>query len=161
MTYGEPGDNVSSPIVFVSHYSPIFAFCNGNQRFVLKRHWQLSAHCLKSGISKDLYRAAVMSPKLEMSAVEQRLFSISFPFPLSVIETFLITLQPCRPAIPTAHLSPGCQLSWPPPFPSTLFDVFSRNRCTLSAGEQCDRAFHSSFTVSSVINSQVQNSNFL
>lgn len=160
MTYGEPGDNVSSPIVFVSHYSPIFGFCNGNQRFTLKRHWQLSAYCLKSGISKDLYRAAVMSPKLEMSAVEQRLFSISFYFPLSVIATFLITLQPCRPAFPTAHLSKLPALT-APTFPYSPFDVFSRNRRTLSAREQCDRAFHSSFTVSSVINSQVQNSNFL
>lgn len=56
------------------------AFCNGNQRFVLKTPWQLSVNCLKSVISRDLYRAAVMSPKLEMSVVEQRLFSISFLF---------------------------------------------------------------------------------
>ncbi len=160
MTYGKSGDNISSPIVFVSHQSPIFAFCNGNQRFVLKRHWQLSVYCLKCGISKDLYRAAVMSPKLEMSAVEQRLFSISFSLPPSVIVTFLITLQPSRPAIPTAHLSRLPTLM-APTLPYSLFDVFSRNRRTLSAGEQCDRAFHSSFTVSSMINSQVQNSNFL
>lgn len=139
MTYGEPRDDVSSPIVFESQYSPIFAFCNGNQRFVLKRHCQLSAYCLKSGLSKD-YRAAVMSPKLEMSAVEQRLFSISFSLSLSVIAPFLITLQPSRPAIPTAHLSRLPALK-APTFSSSLFDVFSRNWHTLSAGEHCDKSF--------------------
>lgn len=97
MTYGKPGENVSSPIVFVSHYSPIFAFCNGNQRFALRRHWQLSAYCLKNGISKDLYRAAVMSPKLEMSAVEQRLFLLlSSPLCHSNLLNHPSTQQTCH-----------------------------------------------------------------
>lgn len=133
----------SSSIVFVPHSVTIWAFCNGNQRSALKTHWQLSAHCLRSRISKDSYGAAVMSPKLEMSAVEQRLFSISVSFPRTARAVFLITLQPSRPAIPSAHLTGLPALQAPTFFffffPYSLFDVFSRNRCTRSAGEKCDR----------------------
>lgn len=146
--------------VFVFHFSPLFAFCNGNQRFALRRHWQLSANSWKSEISKDLYRAAVMSPKLEMSAVVQCLFSVSFLFRSLCQGTLLnhpSTQQTCH-----CRCTPlQAASSWPPPRLYSLFDVFSRNQHTLRAGEQHQRAFHSLFTVSSVINSQVQNSNFL
>lgn len=78
-------------------------------------------------------RADVMNPKLEMSAVEQPLFSHA-----SVIAPFLITLQPNRPAIPIVHLS-GLPALMAPTFSYSFFDVFSRNRYTLSAVLQCDR----------------------
>lgn len=95
---GEPTDDVWSPIVFVSHMLYSLFLLYGIHRFVLQRHWQLLVNCLKRGISKALFRAAVMNPKLEMSVVEQRLFSISFSLSLSVRAAFLITLQlSCHP----------------------------------------------------------------
>lgn len=151
--------NVSSPVVFVSHCSTISAFCNGNQRFILKRHWQLSAYCLNIGIEKDLYSCNESKFGDERCRTTYFLHLLRFP-PLSVMAPFLITLQPCRPAIPPAHLSRLPAIT-APTSPYSLFDVYSRNWRTSSAGEQCDRAFQSSFTVSTVINSRVQNSNFL
>lgn len=142
------------------------AFCNGNQRFVLNRHWQRWADCLRSEISKDLYRAAVMSPKLEMRAVEQLLFTISVILSLFCQGTLLN--HPSTPRSWHPHGAPLPTASSdalpPPPTPAFLFpcfDVLPRNLHTWSAGELCDRAIHSSFTVSCVINSQVQNSGSL
>lgn len=148
MMYGELSDGLCAP--------PLLAFCNGNQRFVQRRRWHLWAHCLKSGISNGLLREALMSPKLGMSAFSPMLF-LSSPPCHSALPNHPSTQQTCHPDCTPlqAASSRGPRRS------RSLFDVYSRNRHTLSAGRQCDRAFHSFFTVSSVINSQVQNSNFL
>ena len=121
----EQGDD---KLVFVSRCSSVFAF--RNQRFTLRRHWQLSAYCLTGTISQILYRAVVMNPKLGMNTVEQHLFNNSFSLALSVIAPFLITLQASRPAMPIAHLS-RLPAHMAPTFSYSVFDVFSRNRCTL------------------------------
>lgn len=99
MMCGEARVDLSLRVVFASYYSPICVFCNGNQRSILRIHVQLSANCLRGEISKDSYRAAVMSPKLEMSTVVQRLFYISSPLPPLCQGTLLnhpSTLQTCH-----------------------------------------------------------------
>lgn len=104
--------------------SPIFSFCNGNQRIVRRRHWQLSAYCLKCGISKALYRVAVMSPELEMNAVEQRLFSILFPLS-PLCHSTLLNHPSARQSCHTRCTPLQAVRSQAPTLPS-LFDVFSR-----------------------------------
>lgn len=117
------------------------AFCNGNQRFVLNRHRQRSADCLKSEISKDLYRAAVMSPKLEMRAVEQLLFTISFILSLFCQGTLLNHPSTPRSWHPHGAPLPTAGSDAPPPHPTPAFSV-STLWCTprKSAYLKCRRA---------------------